>query len=435
MNGFATVFLLLNAGALLFLPRRWAPLPLFMGTCYMTGFQGIDLGVFFFSVLRLLLLFGVLRVLVRNERPAGGLNGLDGLMIAWAFWVILARAFHTGNEDTLVFRLGLVYDTLGVYFLVRCFCRSAGDALGLAKIISILLVPVALEMLSEQMSGRNLFSLLGGVAETPALRNGRLRAQGPFAHAILAGTVGAVSLPLIVGLWRSHSRSAKVGIAACVLMIFTSASSGPIMSLLAAGFALVMWRYRHVTRQLRIAAVVGYILLDLVMQAPAYYLIARIDLAGGSTGFHRAKLIESAFEHLDEWWFAGTDYTRHWMMTGVQWSENHTDITNHYLKMGVLGGIPLMVLFIAIFWCAFRYVGQLVRLEKPDASDRRFTVWCFGASLFSAAVTCVSVPFFGQSFIFLYACLAVIGSLRGSVAEDEEAFVSGDWSDSSARLA
>ena len=35
------------------------------------------------------------------------------------------------------------------------------------------------------------------IEETPEIRDGRLRSQGPFAHAILAGSVGAVCAPLI----------------------------------------------------------------------------------------------------------------------------------------------------------------------------------------------------------------------------------------------
>ena len=82
------------------------------------------------------------------------------------------------------------------------------------------------------------------------------------------------------------------------------------------------------------------ILLDLVMKAPAYYIIARADIIGGSTGWHRAALIDSAIRHLNEWWLIGTDYTRNWMVTGVSWSADNTDITNHYLYLGVLGGLP-----------------------------------------------------------------------------------------------
>lgn len=419
MNGLAATFLFVNAIGLLALPRTLAPLPLLIGASYMTLAQGIELGPFSFSVLRILLLVGLIRVLVRGERPAGGLTSLDWLLMTWGGWALMASAFHKEPSSYLVGQMGLVYDVLGVFFLVRCFCQSVDDVVVLVRLTGILLVPVALEMLHEQLTGRNLFALFGGVPEAVEVRNGRLRSEGPFAHSILAGTVGAVCAPLMVGIWRRFHWPARVGLAACLLMVFTSASSGPLMSLLLGGFALVLWRWRRWTRQMRIAAVVGYVLLDLVMKAPAYYVIARIDLAGGSTGWHRAALIESGIKHLNEWWWAGTDYTRHWMPTGVSWSENHTDITNYYLKMGVLGGLPLMFLFIAILWHAFKKIGQVVTWLEESNREEAFLAWTLGSSLFAHATTCVSVSYFDQSFVFLYLTFATIASFQHFVLKAE----------------
>jgi hypothetical protein len=157
-------------------------------------------------------------------------------------------------------------------------------------------------------------------------------------------------------------------------------------------------------------AVLGLITLAVAMKAPVYYLIARIDLTGGSTGWHRAALIESAIRHIDEWWWAGTDYTRHWMPTGVSWSPEHTDITNEYLNMGVIGGLPLMTLFIATLAVAFIFVGRLQQGSNDVPGETRFMVWGFGAALFAHTVSFISVSYFDQSILFVYMTLAAIGS-------------------------
>jgi hypothetical protein len=371
MNAFSIAFLLVAAGALLALPRHWAPLPLLAGACYMTLGQGINLGPLAFTVIRILVVVGVMRVVFRNERIAGGMNGLDKGMVVFAVWAVISSVFHDSGTDgsPLVFRLGLAFNTCGIYFLIRVFCQSFDDVVHLMKIVGILLVPVALEMLVEQVTARNMFSYLGGVPDSPAIRDGRLRAQGPFTHSILAGTVGAVSFPFMVGLWRDYRRIALAGGMACLVIVVSCASSGPIMSLLAAGFALIMWRYKHLTRAARYAAVAGYIALDIVMKAPAYFLIARANIVGGSTGFHRAELIHQAINHIGEWWLGGTDYTRHWMPTGVSWSPNHTDITNYYIKMGVVGGLPLMILLMVLFWIGFVYVGKVLEIEDDGGGS------------------------------------------------------------------
>lgn len=337
---------------------------------------------------------------------------MDWLMILWGVWAVASSAFHAEFANALVNRLGMAYNTLGVYFLVRCFCQDQEDVVRLVKTTAILLVPVALAMALEHLTQQNVFTVLGGVAAEPSIRNDRLRAQGPFAHPILAGTVGAVCAPLMIGIWRRHPLAAKTGLAACMLMVVASASSGPLMSVIFGAMALAFWRWRHLTRQLQIAAVAGYILLEIVMSAPAYYLIARVDLVGGSTGYHRARLIQVAAENLNEWWLAGTDYTRHWMPYGVPWSEDHADITNHYIAQGVRGGLPLMLLFMLVLWTGFRYVGQALRLGRDGPVEEQFLLWALGCSLFAHAATCTSVAYFDQSFLFLYSALAMAVSLR-----------------------
>lgn len=425
MNLIGFSFLVVAAIALLSVPRRWAPLPLMAGACYMTLGQGIEIGPFNFTLVRLLLLVGLVRVLTRGERPAGGLLGMDKLMLAWAAWALFCPVFRQDPLDTLIFHLGRSYTYLGLYFLLRCFCQEWEDVLGLVKMTALMLVPVALEMLSEQFTSHNLFSALGGVDADPAVRNGRLRSQGPFGHAILAGTVGAVCAPLMIGLWRFDRRIAALGLGACLLMVVSSASSGPLMSVIFGAFALFLWRWRHLTKQMRIAAVLGYILLDIVMKAPAYYLIARIDVTGSSSSYHRAAIIGAGIEYFNEWWLAGTDYTRHWMAYGVSWSPDHADITNHYLAQGVMGGLMLMMLFIAIVGCGFRYVGQALRDNEDASWNDRFLMWSLGCALFAHATTCISVAYFDQSIFFLYMTLALTATLQtGAPAtegqEDEE---------------
>ncbi len=423
MNPYAVAFLAANTILLLLLPRRWAPLPLLVGACYMTVGQVIVVGPFHFDVIRILVAAGVARVVARGERLAGGLNELDRLMVIWSVWMLFSSFFHTPFSDAFIFRLGLVYNACGIYFLLRIFCQSFDDVINLCRFTAILLIPVALEMMYEKQTVHNLFSIFGGVRESPLIRENKIRAQGPFGHPILAGTVGAVSMPLMLGLWHKHRRAALAGILACVVIIYASASSGPVMSVMAAIAALLMWRYRFKMRTVRWIMIVGYVALDIIMKDPAYFLLARIDLAGGSTGWYRARLIQSAFEKLNEWWFAGTDYTRHWMHVYVTWSENHTDITNHYLQMGVTGGLPLMLLFIAILAKGFSFVGQTQQKRAGLPPENLFIIWTFGASLFAHSTTFISVSIFDQSFVFLYLTLAAIGTAWSGIVVAPEAGV------------
>lgn len=411
MNTVALTFLSVSGIGLLIVPRRWAPLPLLVGTCYMTLGQGIEIGPFHFTVLRIMALVGLVRVSLRRERLEGGMSSLDWLIIVWAVWALISSFFHTEPKEALIFRLGMAYNVCCIYFLFRVFCQSINDVVSLCRFVAIILFPVAVLMFYEKIALHNLFSALGGVPEIPLIREGRIRCFGPFAHPIIAGTVGAVCLPLMIGIWRHHRREAIIGIVACLGMIFFASSSGPIMSAVAAIGALFMWHYRQKMRLVRRLAVLGYIGLYLVMKAPAYYIIWRFAMVGGSTGYHRAALIEAAIDHISEWWFAGTDFTRHWMGSGVSWSPDHTDITNYYIGMGVTGGLPLMLLFIVILSKGFSFVGQTMKHEGGWPTKFRFLIWAFGSALFAHAVSCMGVSYFDQSFVFIYLTLAAIGSI------------------------
>jgi hypothetical protein len=148
------------------------------------------------------------------------------------------------------------------------------------------------------------------------------------------------------------------------------------------------------------------------MKDPPYFLLARIDITGGSTGYFRAQLIKSTIEHFNEWWLAGTDFTRHWMPSGIPANGEHTDMTNYYIQMGVWGGLLLMLLFISLLVAGFNRIGKALQANKNAPADRQFLIWTLGAILFGHVTTFVSISYFDQTVVFLYLALACIGSLQ-----------------------
>jgi hypothetical protein len=372
--------------------------------------QVLELGPFHFTVIRLLVLGGLLRVCIRRERVSRGINLMDRLMLIWTGWLVADSAFHSPFSSVLIFRLGVAFESLGIYWLMRTFIQNSDDFLLVGKIVIVLLVPLMAEMLWEKQTGRNLFgSLVGGIDEYSEIRNGKVRAQGPFAHSILAGTVGAVCLPLALLYWRESRKMALAGLAGSSAIVLSSASSGPLMTLMAVLGALATWTVRDKLRSIRGVIVFGIVALGLAMNDPVYYLIARIDLTGGSTGYYRAALIDAAIRHLSEWWSVGTDYTRHWLETGAV-NPNHVDLVNHYIAMGVMGGLPLMLLFMGILYVAFTAVGRAL---SPEVSvEQQFLAWTLGSILFGHATTFISVSYYDQTIVFLYLLLAGIGSVQ-----------------------
>lgn len=420
MNPIAIIFFVICALALLMVPRKWAVVPLLVGCTYMTLGQGIEIGGISLPVYRMLLLVGVIRVVIRGEGIRGGFNAVDKMMMAWGAWMMFASFFHDPERSGPITIAGQVFNLTLIYFLVRIWCSDLEEVSHVIVIVALLLVPIAIEMVMEKVSGKNLFSVFGGVPEDTLRREGKLRAQGPFRHPILAGTVGATCIPLFVGIMARYRMAAITGIVAGVVMVLASASSGPVMSFIFGIAGLACWRYRHLLPKFKIAAVIMYLALMVVMERPPYYLISKIDISGGSTGWHRSFLIENTIKYFPEWWMFGTDYTRHWMpLQGIAHDPHHTDITNYYIGFGVSGGLIAMLLVIGMLLVCFRWVGQLSEWFRARGSNDDFLIWCFGASLFAHAATSISVAYFDQSMLFFWLTVAVISSVRSCNSAEE----------------
>lgn len=415
MNPLGIIFFVVTAIALMSVPRRWAVIPLLMGVIYITHGQAVNLGGVKLPVFRMLLGVGLIRIIVKGEGFAGGFNLIDKLMLCLGGWLFFASFFHEPGAAAAgpTFIIGKVAEISLCYFLVRSFCQDMDDFASIMGVIAILLVPIALEMIQEKFTEVNLFSkVFGGVREAVVVREGELRARGPFRHAILAGTVGATLVPIMIGLWHRNPRAAKIGLVACVTMVASCASSGPILSLIFGMIGVVLWRFRSLMNMVRWSIPVGLLVLHMVMEKPVWFLIGRLSM-GGSTGWHRSKLIDSAIHYFGDWWAFGTDHTRSWMPTGVTFSEEHTDITNYYLAFGVMGGLLAMLLLIAMAWVSFKWIGHMIDAipEETDESGDRFMIWCMGASLFSHVATSISVAYYDQSVFFFWFSIATISSL------------------------
>lgn len=420
MNPFAIILLLLTAGGVFFAPRRWAVLSFLVGCCYMTVGQGLVIGGLNLPLVRIILIVGIARVILRNDGLAEGLNPLDKLVIAWSAWLFFASLFHFwGSGSGPKYTSGLLLSTTGFYFMIRSLCRESDELEKIICGLCLILFPIAICMLVEQAVHYNIFAVFGGVDEIPTLRNGRYRAQGPFNHAILAGTVGASCLPFALAIWRRHRTISLIGIGSSLLMVGACASSGPILSTLFAITGILLWYQRQFIVIGLKAAVPGYILLSFVMERPPYFLISKIDLTGASSSWHRSYLIQQTIKHLDEWWLLGTDRTIHWMPNQSFISPSHTDITNQYIAYGVGGGLICLILFIVILAWSFRTAWLISGAERFD-DGQRFTFWCVGASMFSHATSAISVAYFGQALFFFWLPVAMLGSFY-RIARNEQA--------------
>jgi hypothetical protein len=177
---------------------------------------------------------------------------------------------------------------------------------------------IAAVMFNEQMTGRNILAVFGGVPERTAMREGYLRAQGPFTVYLTAGAFGATILPLFLCLWRRGGSRlmAVLGIVAALTITITSRTSTAMSACVAAFIGIAMWPLREKMRLVRWSIVVTLVGLHLVMKAPVWSLIARVDIVGGSTGWHRFKIVDNFIRHFWDWWLMGSN--NYWTSSSCQ---------------------------------------------------------------------------------------------------------------------
>ncbi|MFG0329809.1 MAG: hypothetical protein ACF8PN_07930 [Phycisphaerales bacterium] len=407
---------LVLGGAILILPRRWAVLPMLIMACFVAPAQRLVVAGLDFNLLRIMVIFGWVRVLALGEYRDFRWRPIDFAIVLWAIAGTITYTMLRGSTGALIYKLGWSYDAIGMYFFFRFVVRDFEDLTRVAKGLAIIAVFVAFVFVVEKMTGRNMFAIFGGVPEQTAIRQGRMRCQGAFAHPILAGTFWAVSIGLIGALYRDQrSRSlAIVGIVASVAIVILSTSSTPMIALVLCAFGAFMFKYRHHLGAIRLSVVGVLVLLHIVMNKPVWHLIARIDLVGGSTGWHRYHLIDQAINRVGEWAVMGTYSTAHW-------GYGLADVTNQYVLEGVRGGLITLSLFVVTIVLAFGEVGRAWRRVEGDRIRRALT-WAVGVSLFTHCMAFIAVSYFGQITMLWYLSLALAACV-GAITERQRRII------------
>lgn len=407
---FASVVAILQ----LALPKRLAYLPLLVAVFH-AGNQPVLFGDF--TTVRIVIILGTLRALFSGHLRFSFGNSVDRLFVLFSIIALISTLAHGEAEyNPLTERLGLVLNLFGTYLYARAYTTDRNFLYSFSSSLAIVLIPLAVFMAAEKQTRKNFYYNLGARSELASFKEDDVRAKGPFGHAILAGTAAATAFPFMVFLYRRRKKLAIAGGASSAIVTLASVSSGSIAALLAAIAFVYAWRWRHRLALAKKLFIPGIILLDLIMTSRVWFLIARIDIVGGSTGYHRAKLIDNAIKYLDEWWLFGTDYTRHWMHSGVTWSQNHTDITNYYLQLGVIGGLPLMICFILIIYKSLGLIERGIESFRLSGEHYEFGLWCLWSSIMAQCVAMISIAYFDQTYAYFF---LLIGSALATAANSE----------------
>lgn len=372
--------------------------------------QRIVLAGVHLMMLRILLICVWARMLpeVFRDKPANSpiTTRMDRSVLIWGLCGTLTFTLLYLDTEALINRIGyLLLTMVGTYFLLRVLIRDKDDVLNASKSLAYVAVAIAAIMLFERVSGHGAwFSLLE--------REGKARAQGPFLHSILAGTFGATLLPLFVLQWRKVGGSkliGLVGVLSSCAIVYTSSSSTSVIAVAAGILALCAWPLRHRMRLIRWGTVFVLLGLHMVMKAPVWALISRIDLTGGSSSYHRYMLVDQFINRFFDWWILGVKSTN-------SWGWDLWDTSNQYVEMGITGGLITLIAFIAIIASSFRAVG-IYRKAAEANEDDQWEIWCIGSALFAHAVGFFGITYFDQTIVSWMVVLAMIAAYGNQLVE------------------
>jgi hypothetical protein len=393
---------------ILTLRREQIIAPFLLCTFLIPGGQMLVIGGVHLFVLRIVLLFAVVRMALAKSSAKGsifshGLDSVDKVFIAWALF--RATAFlilFSFISAAVVNQVAFLLDVFAGYFFLRFLLRDQQDMLTTVKVLAFITAVVGLCMVNEKLRSQNIFGYLGGFRVVPELRDGAVRAQGPFAHPILAGSFGATLLPLFFWLWHGGKSKlyAVIGMIGSTCMVFSSASSTPLMAYMGGIVAVCFWPMRKHMRLFRWALVTTLIGLHLVMKAPVWFLIARVDLTGASSGYHRAMLVDNFVRRLGEWWFVGTT-------NNANWGYDMWDISNQFVAEGIAGGLATFICFIALISMSFSKIGRARKAVEGDRQQEWF-LWFLGSALVSHMVAYWGISYFDHTQISWFALLVMI---------------------------
>lgn len=386
----------------LFLPRKWLLLPFVMAACIVPSEQRVIIMGLDFTPLRMLVLFGIIRLSITVNKKTLHWNLFDKLILIWMVSGSIIYIIQWRTFGSAIYKSGVMFDCLGLYYIFRRSLTSWNDVFFMIKLFGLFAIISAPLMIYERVTQQSLFSIFGQA--TAAFHRGRFRCSGPFPHSIMMGLFWANLLPLFYGCIKTNISKFFycTAIAAATTCVVLSGSSTPVMAVAAIAAFWLIYRFRMYGKEICIGLLFVLTALHMAMKAPVWHLISRVNVFSGSTGWHRFQLIDETISHFSEWALIGCK--------GVeQWGIWVGDITNQYIVEGIGGGLITMLIFIIIITLAIQIPAKSSLL--PQSKQTRWICWALCVSILGHMISFFGVSYFGQIIMLLYlefACVSFI---------------------------
>lgn len=407
LHPLVAVALFITIALILCLPRKYLVIPWLL-TVFLVPFgQVLVIGGVHFTIYRTMVLSGLIRLFTTSlpagsRRVSGGFTAIDRAFTLCSIFSLATFALQWMETQAVIKAAGSLLDALGGFFVLRHLIHDREGVQRAIKVLAAVAIVLAICMTNEQFTRNNIFGYLGGTPVSVPIRDGKVRSMASFEVYITAGVFGATLLPLFMWLWSDPKSRliGSLGVVGATVVTLTSNSSTPALAYVAGIVAVCFWPLRRRMRAFRWGLVLILVSLHLSMKAPVWALIARIDLTGSSSGFHRFMLVQQCITHFDEWWLIGVKHYD-------DWGFDMWDLSNQYVACAVTGGLATLVTFILVICRSFGRLGTARRLAMGNRK-REWQLWFLCAALLSHVVAYFGIGYFDQVQAAWYALLAII---------------------------
>lgn len=394
----AALILLPTLVAILIVQRRNLPWVILPALVFVAGGQRLVLGGVDFGVLRLIGLFAMLRFGIRAEMSKVRWTTIDVMALGFAFVPTICIVLR-GDMFKLMAALGMGFDFVSMYVIGRICLTDFVAWRRLVLGMALLSIPIAISLAIEKATARNMFAVFGGIPEITPVRDGKLRAQGAFAHPILAGAWFSAFIPLLVGIWRGRPvptvrYAVAVGVACSIIVIFSVDSATAVSGLLAAGIGLAFFRYQSILAYWKWLLPIAFFIHVFSQNGLHGLMFARVSLVSGATGHHRYRLYDAWLDRFTEWFLIGSNGTSHW-------GWHLFDVTSEYILAAVRGGMLGLVCLIAIQCLAIKHLSAARKRMSRAESTLAFHITL---AVLVQMFMFLAVSYFGQ-IVFLMGIL------------------------------
>ena len=178
MSGIGAALTVLFCVAVIASPRRLAVLAYIAAALFITQGQAVNLGGLNFMAIRFVEVAAFIRVIARGEFSFSRFTSVDRWLLIFFVTSLFVMTLRIGDLDK--YALGVAVDGCLVFFTFRALIFDFDEFNAFMKGLVCLLIPMALLMMVESSTGRNMFSVMGGVPEMSTFPRWPLPRAGRF---------------------------------------------------------------------------------------------------------------------------------------------------------------------------------------------------------------------------------------------------------------